>query len=45
MTAMRLPSVARAGQEVVVIGDASKAGKSKDAIQSAFDAAHGIRGV
>jgi 2,4-dienoyl-CoA reductase-like NADH-dependent reductase (Old Yellow Enzyme family) len=44
-TGERFRALARAGQEVVVIGDASKAGKSMDAIQSAFDAAHGIRGV
>ena len=31
--------IARPGQEVVVIGDAAKAGKSKPAIASAFEAA------
>jgi hypothetical protein len=35
----RIKSLARAGQRVVVIGDAIKAGKSKEAIASAFDAA------
>jgi NADPH-dependent 2,4-dienoyl-CoA reductase/sulfur reductase-like enzyme len=32
-------SLAKPGQEIVVIGDAAKAGKSKDAIGSAFEAA------
>ena len=34
-----LRSLARPGQKVVVIGDAAKAGKSRDAIASAFEAA------
>jgi 2,4-dienoyl-CoA reductase-like NADH-dependent reductase (Old Yellow Enzyme family) len=34
-----LRSLARAGQRVVVIGDAAKAGKSRDAIAGAFEAA------
>jgi dimethylglycine catabolism A len=38
-TAERFKSLARPGQRVVVIGDAAKAGKSKEAIASAFDAA------
>jgi hypothetical protein len=33
-------SLARPGQKVVVIGDAARAGKSKDAISSAFEAAY-----
>jgi 2,4-dienoyl-CoA reductase-like NADH-dependent reductase (Old Yellow Enzyme family) len=37
--ANRFKSLGRAGQRVVVIGDAIKAGKSKEAIASAFDAA------
>ena len=35
----RFKALARPGQRVVVIGDAVKAGKSKEAIASAFDAA------
>jgi dimethylglycine catabolism A len=31
--------LARPGQRVIVIGDAARAGKSKEAIRSAFDAA------
>ena len=38
-TGDRLRKLARPGQTVVVIGDAAKAGKSKEAIASAFDAA------
>jgi hypothetical protein len=34
-----LRNLARPGQKVVVIGDAAKAGKSRDAIASAFEAA------
>ena len=43
-TGARFAALARPGQEVVVIGDARRAGKSKDAIASAFDAAYGIEG-
>ncbi|HXQ51017.1 MAG TPA: NAD(P)-binding protein [Stellaceae bacterium] len=35
-------ALARPGQEIVVIGDARRAGKSKDAISDAFDAAYGL---
>jgi hypothetical protein len=38
-TAPRFRHLARTGQRVIVIGDAARAGKSKDAIRSAFDAA------
>ena len=38
-TADRFTRLARPGQTVVVIGDAARAGKSKDAIASAFEAA------
>jgi tRNA-dihydrouridine synthase len=38
-TAPRLRDLARPGQRVIVIGDAGRAGKSKEAIRSAFDAA------
>ena len=38
-TAARFRPLARPGQEIVVIGDAARAGKSKQAIASAFDAA------
>ena len=38
-TAPQFRNLARAGQRVLVIGDAARAGKSKDAIGSAFDAA------
>jgi hypothetical protein len=38
-TAARLRSMFWAGQRVTVIGDAAKAGKSKQAIASAFEAA------
>ena len=31
--------LARPGQRIIVIGDAARAGKSKEAIRSAFDAA------
>jgi hypothetical protein len=34
-----LRSLARPGQKVVVIGDAARAGKSRDAIAGAFEAA------
>jgi hypothetical protein len=34
-----LPDLIRPGQHVIVIGDAARAGKSKDAIASAFKAA------
>ncbi len=39
-TGERFAALARPGQEVVVLGDASRAGKSKDAIASAFAAAY-----
>jgi len=38
-TGDRLRPLARSGQKVIVIGDAAKAGKSRDAIASAFEAA------
>jgi dimethylglycine catabolism A len=38
-TAPRMRDLARPGQRVIVIGDAAYAGKSKEAITSAFDAA------
>jgi len=38
-TAERFRALARPGQEVIAIGDAVRAGKSKDAIASAFEAA------
>jgi hypothetical protein len=38
-TGDRLRKLARPGQKVVVIGDAARAGKSRDAIASAFEAA------
>ena len=38
-TGSRFRTLARPGQRVSVIGDAVKAGKSKDAIASAFEAA------
>ena len=38
-TAPRMRDLARPGQRVIVIGDAARAGKSKEAIRSAFDAA------
>jgi hypothetical protein len=38
-TGERFTSLARPGQKLVVIGDAAKAGKSKEAISSAFEAA------
>jgi adenine/guanine phosphoribosyltransferase-like PRPP-binding protein len=38
-SAARLRHLARPGQRVIVIGDAARAGKSKEAIASAFDAA------
>jgi hypothetical protein len=38
-TGARLEGLARPGQTVVVIGDAVRAGKSKAAIASAFEAA------
>jgi dimethylglycine catabolism A len=38
-TAERFRHLARPGQEIVTIGDATRAGKSKDAIASAFEAA------
>jgi dimethylglycine catabolism A len=38
-TAERFQRLARRGQTVVVIGDAAKPGKSKEAIASAFEAA------
>jgi hypothetical protein len=38
-TAERLRALARPGQTVVAIGDAIRAGKSKEAIASAFEAA------
>ena len=41
-TGGRFARLARPGQELVVIGDARRAGKSKDAIASAFDAAYGV---
>jgi hypothetical protein len=41
-TAARFAALARPGQSVVVIGDAAKPGKSKQAIASAFEAAFGI---
>jgi 2-C-methyl-D-erythritol 4-phosphate cytidylyltransferase len=34
-----LHDLARLGQRVIVIGDAARPGKSKEAIRSAFDAA------
>jgi hypothetical protein len=41
-TAARYVRLARPGQTVAVIGDAARAGKSKQAIASAFEA--GLRG-
>ena len=38
-TAAQFRRLARPGQEIIVIGDAARAGKSKQAIASAFDAA------
>ncbi len=38
-TGGRLKAMARPGQKIVVIGDAARAGKSKQAIASAFEAA------
>jgi hypothetical protein len=38
-TAHRFTKLAKPGQTVVVIGDAGKPGKSKEAIASAFEAA------
>jgi hypothetical protein len=38
-TAARLRHLARPGQRGIVIGDAARAGKSKEAIASAFQAA------
>jgi 2,4-dienoyl-CoA reductase-like NADH-dependent reductase (Old Yellow Enzyme family) len=38
-TGKRLRQLARPGQRVIVIGDAARAGKSKDAIAGAFEAA------
>jgi hypothetical protein len=38
-TAKRFERLAKAGQKVVVIGDAAKPGKSKEAIAGAFEAA------
>jgi hypothetical protein len=38
-TGGRFISLAKPGQKIVVIGDAAKAGKSKEAIGSAFEAA------
>jgi dimethylglycine catabolism A len=38
-TAERYVRLARPGQSITVIGDAARAGKSKQAIASAFDAA------
>jgi dimethylglycine catabolism A len=38
-TAARFRHLARPGQKIVVIGDAARAGKSKEAIASAFEAA------
>jgi hypothetical protein len=38
-SASRLRDLIRPGQRVIVIGDAARAGKSKDAITSAFTAA------
>jgi dimethylglycine catabolism A len=38
-TATRIKPLARPGQIVAVLGDAAQAGKSKQAITSAFDAA------
>jgi dimethylglycine catabolism A len=38
-TAARFRHLARADQRVIVIGDAARAGKSKEAIASAFEAA------
>ena len=38
-TGERFSRLARPGQTVMVIGDAAKAGKSKEAIASAFEAA------
>ena len=38
-TAPRFRHLARPGQQIIVIGDAASAGKSKQAIASAFDAA------
>jgi len=38
-TAARLRHLARPGQRVIVIGDAARAGKSKEAIAGAFQAA------
>jgi 2,4-dienoyl-CoA reductase-like NADH-dependent reductase (Old Yellow Enzyme family) len=42
-TGADVAALARPGQEVVVIGDARSAGKSKDAISSAFEAAYGVK--
>jgi dimethylglycine catabolism A len=39
-TGDRFRALARPGQEVIILGDARRAGKSKDAIASAFDAAY-----
>jgi hypothetical protein len=44
-TAERFRHLARRGQNVVVIGDAARAGKSKEAIGSAFEAALLARGT
>ena len=41
-TADSFRSLARPGQRVIAIGDARRAGKSKDAIASAFRAAYGL---
>jgi dimethylglycine catabolism A len=38
-SAPRLRHLARPGQRVIVIGDAARAGKSKEAITGAFEAA------
>jgi hypothetical protein len=38
-TALRLRHLAHPGQRVIVIGDAARAGKSKEAIAGAFEAA------
>ena len=38
-TAPRLRHLTRPGQRVIVIGDAARAGKSKEAIAGAFEAA------
>jgi 2,4-dienoyl-CoA reductase-like NADH-dependent reductase (Old Yellow Enzyme family) len=42
-TAERVGRLARPDQAVIAIGDAARAGKSKQAIASAFDAAFGVR--